>query len=125
MSIKVVKTFLSYVYLEGDVEDLISVLEYLRDKRGRNTEDVNDAIRILRNFNTFYDILRRRFKNGLAPRKSERDLIAGRVVVDKIKLIKNGKRRAVVVLDKRVSRDEIISVLEELCMNYEFVDMSI
>lgn len=120
MAVKLVKTFYGYVYTESSPEDAVKILEHIRRSWGRDTEDLNDAIRIIKNFDTFYEMLRKKFKEYIAPRKSEADLIRGKVVVDKIKLSKKGGEKVVVIVfDKRVVDESLEEVLKEL--NLEFV----
>ena len=119
MGIKLVRTFYGYVYIESEVEDAIKILNQLRSSLGRDTEDLRDSIRILENFDVFYEMLRKKFKEFIAPRKSEADLIRGRVVVDKIRLFKEGGlRKVVIVFDKRVTPDDLERILNELGLKY-------
>ncbi len=114
MTVKLTE-FMGYLNLEAGVEEAIKILELIQRKYGRDTEDVRDSLRILRNFDTFYDITRRKFKDYITPRKSEAELLRGNVVVDKIKLIKSERgNRVVIVFDKRVDRDTVLSVLRDL-----------
>ena len=121
LAIKVVRRFFNYIYLEGDLEEVISVLKYFKEKLGKDTEDLNDAIRILSNFDVFYDMMKRKFKDGLSPKKSERDLIAGEVIVDKIKLVKAGGKRAILIFDKRVNVDEVINAIQSLNLEFQYI----
>ncbi len=119
MAVKLVKTFYGYVYTESSPEDAIKILEYIRRSWGRDTDDLNDAVRIIKNFDTFYEMLRKKFKEYIAPRKSEADLIRGKVVVDKIKLSKKGNEKVVVmVFDKRMTGESLEKVLRELSLEY-------
>ncbi len=120
MIVKLIKSFMGYLYLECDAETALKVLEYVREKLGRDTEDVNDSIRIIKNFEVFYEMARKKFKDYIAPKKSESDLIKGLVFVDKIKLSKsNGNRVVVLIFDKRVSEELIRSILDSLNIEYE------
>lgn len=121
--IKIVKSFTGYLYAEGDRQTLTKFLEYLRDVCGRNTADVEDAIRILKNFNVFYDMMRRKFKDFIAPKRDEANLIRGHVTIDKIKLIKNGSSEyAVIVFDKRINLEILTNTLNELGIEYEVIE---
>jgi len=104
---------LGYVYLRSPLEVALNVLRKLSELRGWS-EDLSDAIRILENFDTFYEFMKRKHKEYIAPRKSESDLLAGRVVVDKLKLEVNGERVVTLVFDKRVRYEEVLEVLREL-----------
>ncbi len=116
---KLVKTLFGYIRLETCAEEAIKILNYLKSSGGRDTEDVNDALRIIKNFDVFYEMMKKKFKDYIAPRKSEVDLIRGRVTVDKIKLSKNGTKRVIIILDKRVSEELITKALEHLGIKYE------
>ncbi len=121
--VMLVKTFTGYLYVEGECNDLIEILKYLRDKYGRRTADVDDAIRILSNFSIFYDMMRRKFKDFIAPRKDEADLIKGLVTVDKVKLIKEGgKDLGVIVFDKRVELKLLLNAMKELGIEVNIVE---
>jgi len=104
---------LGYVYLRGSLEVALGVLRKLGEHRGWS-EDLGDAMRILENFDSFYEFMKRKHKEYIAPRKSESDLLAGRVVVDKLKLEVNGGKVVTLVFDKRVRYEEILEVLREL-----------
>lgn len=121
LGVKITKSMFGYVRLEGVVDDVLKVMKAVRDVWGRDTEDVNDTIRILSNFDVFYESMRRRFKEYIAPRKRESELVKGLVVVEKIKLTKEGGRRAVVVFDKGIELDDIKHLLDELGIEYEVV----
>ena len=98
--------YLGYTYVTGDVEDILALMKAMRDSLGRDTEDVNDTIRILEHFEEFYETMKRRSKDYIAPKKSEADLVRGIAVVEKIRLVKEqGTNRAIVIFDKRVDDD--------------------
>jgi len=121
MTVKLVKSFMGYLYLECDVETALKVLEYAKGKLGRDTEDVNDSIRIVKNFDVFYEMARKKFKDYIAPKKNESDLIRGLVFIDKIKLSKsNGNKLVVLIFDKRVSEELVKNILNDLNIKYEF-----
>lgn len=121
--VRLVKTFTGYLYVEGECSDLIKILKHLRDRYGRRTADVDDAIRILSNFSVFYDMMRRKFKDFIAPRKDEADLIKGLVTVDKVKLIKEGgKDLGVIVFDKRIESKLLLNAMKELGIEVNIVE---
>ncbi|RLG78793.1 MAG: hypothetical protein DRO10_02080 [Thermoprotei archaeon] len=116
---RLVKSFFGYIYLEANVDEAVKVLEAMKEL-GRETGDVEDSLRILRNFDAFQEMLRKRFKEFIAPRKSERDLIMGRVSVDKLRLIrKGGERKVVIVFDKRVPEDDVVEALQKAGVEFE------
>ncbi len=116
---KLTRTLFGYIRLETNAEDAVKVLNYLKNAGGRDTEDVNDALRIIKNFDVFYEMMKKKFKDYIAPRKSEVDLIRGRVVIDKIRLSKNDVKKVTIVFDKRVSEELITKALEDLGIKYE------
>jgi len=113
--LRVSRSPFGYIYVEGSPEEVVSLLELIRNEWGRDTDDLDDAIRIISNFDVFYEMMRKKFKEYISPRKREADLIRGLVVVDKIKLAKSGDARIVtVVFDKRVDQDELERLVEKL-----------
>ncbi len=104
-----------YKSVELSVDEAEKLLRLIVEKLGIEPNDVNEAFRILRNFDVFYETQKKKFKDYLVPSKSMNDMILGRVVVDKLKLIKEGgKNRVVVVFDRRVPEETIIEALKEL-----------
>ena len=94
------------------------LLDIVTENLGFESNDVNETYRILRNFEAFYETMKKKFKDYLVPSKSMNDMILGKVVIDKVKLIKEGDKRLVVlVFDRRVSVDLIEKSLRE--MGYE------
>ncbi|MEM0361544.1 MAG: hypothetical protein QXH57_01430 [Sulfolobales archaeon] len=121
--IKLVRSFTGYTYIEGDRVSITKILTYLKEVYGRNTSDINDALRILNNFNLFYDMMKRKFKDFISPTKDEGDLLKGLVVVDKIKLFKkDGVESVQLVFDKRIGLDFISKILKELQLDFELVE---
>ncbi|HID80289.1 MAG TPA: hypothetical protein EYP48_01040 [Ignisphaera sp.] len=104
-----------YIAVKLDAEGAIKLLETLRAKLGKGGEDVDDAIRMIRNFDAFYDFMRKKFKEYLTPKKNLSDMIKGLVIVDKIKLIKENDTKYVVILfDRSISKGDVLAVLSEL-----------
>lgn len=97
-----------HVVVEGPAAEVAEILRRVSSESGL-TEDVEDTLRILSNFDVFYGMLRRKFKEYIAPRRSEGDLISGRALVDKVKLyMEGGVKKAAVVFDKRVDYDKVV-----------------
>jgi len=116
---KLTKTLFGYIRLETDAENAVKILNYLKSTSGRDTEDINDALRIIKNFDVFYEMMKKKFKDYIAPRKSEVDLIRGRVVIDKIRLSKDNVKKVTIIFDKRVTEELITKALEDLGIKYE------
>ncbi|MCE4599671.1 MAG: hypothetical protein F7C81_05685 [Desulfurococcales archaeon] len=104
-----------YKSVELSVEEAEKLLSKITETLGFESNDVNETFRILRNFDVFYDTMRKKFKDYLAPSKSMNDMIRGTVVVDRLRLIKEGDTRKVrIVFDRRISEDLLMEVLSEL-----------
>lgn len=111
----------SYIAVELDREGAINLLQKLRQNLGRGSDDVDDAIRMIRNFDTFYEFMRKKFKEYLTPKKNLSDMIKGLVIVDKIKLVKRDDERIVVIVfDRSVSREDVEKALSELGYSIEY-----
>jgi len=79
------------------------------------SKDVMEALRIVRNFDEFYEFQEKKFKDYLVPDKDISDMIRGAVVVDSLKLIKRGDVKEVLVtFDRRVSEEVIAEALKDL-----------
>jgi len=109
---------LGYIHLELSLENALRVLKLLRQKRGFY-EDIEDSIRILENFDAFYEYIRKKYKEYIAPRKNEADMLTGKVTVDKIKLEVNKIKKVTIVFDKRVKTEEITEILRDLGLEFE------
>ncbi|MEO3992788.1 MAG: hypothetical protein QN229_00500 [Desulfurococcaceae archaeon TW002] len=97
--------------IEGVLTDVYSILEKIAEELGL-TEDIEDTLRILKNFDAHYSSLRRKFKEYITPRKNERDLLLGRVIVDKIRLrVENNQKIVTIVFDKRVNPEYILRLV--------------
>jgi hypothetical protein len=104
-----------YKHVDLPVEDAIKLLEKIAERIGGKTNDISETIRYIRNFNEFYEYMRKKFKDYIAPPRRPDDYIKGKVVVDKVKLYMDGEsKRVVIVFDRRVDIDLISSCLREL-----------
>ncbi|MCE4600539.1 MAG: hypothetical protein F7C38_03110 [Desulfurococcales archaeon] len=104
-----------YKNVRVPLEEAEKLISLVVDRLGFESSDVNEAYRMLRNFDVFYETQKKKFKDYLVPSKSMNDMILGRVIVDKIKLVREGDKRIVVLsFDRRVPLDVIVGALEEL-----------
>lgn len=98
-----------------DAEKL--VLEVSR-RLNVESKDLMETLRILRNFDEFYEFQQKKFKDYVVPDKDISDMIRGAVVVDSVKLIKERDKKFVVItFDRRVKEDVIVDALKS--MGYE------
>lgn len=111
-----------YVAVEVRAEHAVDILTALRKALNKGGDDVNDAIRMIQHFDIFYNIMHRKFKEYLTPRKDVGDLIKGNVLIDRIKLVKkNSEKYVVIVFDKSVSKENLINILNNL--GYEITNI--
>lgn len=79
------------------------------------TKDLEEAKRIIENFDEYYSIARKKYEGYLIVPKDMAESIRGRTVVHKLKLIKEDDMKIVeFIFDKRISRELIIKALNEI-----------
>lgn len=101
--------------MELDLERARAFLQLLGRVLGYTSEDLEDAMRIVESFDEHYRYSVKKFKEFLTPAKRESELIAGRSVIDRIRLVKKGEeKRVVFVFDRRVNRDSVRKALEQV-----------
>ncbi len=95
-------------------ENAIELLECIIEKHGM-TRDLEEALRIVNNFDEYYRILRKKFEDYISPPKNQRDVIEGRVIVHKLKLFtENNEKKIEIVFDRRVNLELVKTCLEEI-----------
>ncbi len=115
MKAKISQMIGQYISVTIDADGALKLLELLREKLNKGGEDLEDAKRMIKNFDAFYDFMRKKFKEYLTPKKNVSDLIKGTVLVDKIKLIKEGDQKLVtIVFDRNIPREPVEEALREL-----------
>ncbi|MEM4513062.1 MAG: hypothetical protein QXZ41_00970 [Ignisphaera sp.] len=113
VKVKISKTIGDYVAMEVPAEEAVNIINILQDGLGRGGEDTRDAIRMIEHFETFYDMMRRKFKEYLTPRKDIGDILKKRVLIDKIKLLKrDGNRFVEIIFDKSIGVEEVLNILK-------------
>jgi hypothetical protein len=104
-----------YKSVELTVEEAEKLLSHLSKQLGYEPQDLEETYRILRNFEAFYDMARRKYKDYIVPSKSLNDMIRGTVLVDRLKLIKEGDQRKIIItFDRRVKEKVVVEALEKL-----------
>lgn len=103
-----------YISVELSADEAERLIMIVAKKVGYESQDANEALRYIRNFDVFYEMAKKKFKDYLVPPKSLNDMIRGTVIVDRIKLVRDGGRRVVVTFDRRVPLDVIVESLKEL-----------
>jgi hypothetical protein len=104
-----------YKSVELTVEEAEKLLSHLSKQLGYEPQDLEETYRVLRNFEAFYDMARRKYKDYIVPSKSLNDMIRGTVLVDRLKLIKEGDQRKIIItFDRRVKEEVVVEALEKL-----------
>jgi len=84
-------------------------------RRHGATKDLEEAKRVISNFDEYYGIAHRKSGGYLIIPKDSYDAVRGKVVVHKVKLsIENNEKIVEIILDRRVSKDLIESSLREI-----------
>jgi len=94
-------------------EEALELLECIESHHGE-TRDLSEAMRIISNFDEFYNMARKKFEEYLFIPKDSRDTILGKVVVHKIKLEKNNGKNAEIIFDRRFDIEILKKCLEEI-----------
>jgi len=107
--------FAKYKSVKLPRDDAEHLLNVLTDLLGKSTNDLQETLRYIRNFDEFFEYMRKKFKDYLAPPHRADDYIRGEAVIDKIKLIKeNNEKYVLIVFDRRVKEDIISDALRRL-----------
>ncbi len=107
-----------YRHVTLPAEDASKLLNKIAEKMGKQTFDVEEAQRYIANFDVFYEVMKKKFKDSLAPPKSINDMIRGNIIVDRVILIKeDNEKKVTIVFDRRVPIDKIEESLKELGYN--------
>ncbi len=112
--VQVKVTLGEYKVVKLSIDDSIKLINSLKGVLGYRANDLEEAERIINNYDVFIQVLERKFRNYiLIPHKIE-DTIRGRIVVDKISFkTENDEIKAIIIFDKRFD----IKFLEEALKN--------
>ncbi|MCX8196190.1 MAG: hypothetical protein N3F67_03840 [Acidilobaceae archaeon] len=104
-----------YKSVELTVEEAEKVLMEVSRALGAESQDLEETYRVLRNFDSFYEIAKRKYKDYIVPSKNLNDMIKGTVIVDRLRLAKEGEERKIVItFDRRVKEEVIAEALSKL-----------
>ncbi|BEP17550.1 hypothetical protein PYJP_09020 [Pyrofollis japonicus] len=107
--------FAKYKSVKLPRDEAIELLEKISEMLGKTPNDIQETLRYLKNFDEFYEYMRKKFKDYLAPPHKADDYIKGEAIVDKVKLIKeDDKPYAVIIFDRRISVDLLVNALKAL-----------
>ncbi|RLG76347.1 MAG: hypothetical protein DRO12_04510 [Thermoprotei archaeon] len=122
MKAQLTKFIGGYVAVTLAPDKAIELIERLRERLGKGGEDVDDTIRMIKNFDVFYEFMRKKFKEFLTPKKNISDMIRANVMIDKIKLIKNGEKLVMIIFDRSVDEKDVVETLKEMNVEIEYVE---
>ncbi len=104
-----------YRYVDLPAEKALELLNAVAELLGKRTSDMQEVERYIRNFNEFYEFMKKKFKDYLAPPHKPDDYIRGDVVIDKVRLyIEGDNKRVTLVFDRRVDIELIKRALEKI-----------
>jgi len=103
LSIKVVIDLAGSPHVVLKHEEALELLRCLGETAG-TSKDLEESIRIIKSFDEFYKILKRKFEEYITPPKDHREVVMGKSIVHKIKLVmKNSDKYVELVLDRRMN----------------------
>lgn len=103
-----------YPHLVLDIEKALVFLEVIGRRLGF-TMDLEEAKRVILNFDIYYELAWKRSDGYVMVPKNSKDAVYGRVIVHKIRLLRKGDTRIVeLIIDRRVPRQVIDEALREI-----------
>ena len=100
-----------HVKLKRDIA--LRLIEVIVEKHG-TTRDLEEARRIILNFDEYYNIARKKSDGYLVVMKDPADSLRKKSVVHKVRLlVENGEKVVEIVFDRNMSRELLISSLRE------------
>jgi len=116
----------NYKYVELHLTDALNLLGMLEKKFPDKIKDISEVQRIIENFDVFYDIAKRKFKDYILIPHEPSDMLRGRVLFDKVKLIKTSDAKKIgLFFDKNIKLKDIIEMLNSLGFEVNVVESSI
>ena len=125
-SIEIMIDLGKYKYIDLPLDKAIEFVDKAIEIYGE-TLDLNETNRYVKNFDEFYGYMKRKFKDFIAPPKSSREVVLGKVFIHKIKLYVQGsnEKRVLLVVDRRVSLDILRKILNGIGYNNVKVEKSL
>ena len=114
-SIEIMIDLGKYKYIDLPLDKAIEFVDKAIEIYGE-TLDLNETNRYVKNFDEFYGYMKRKFKDFIAPPKSSREVVLGKVFIHKVKLYVQGsnEKRVLLVVDRRVSLDILKKILNDI-----------
>ncbi len=125
-SIEIMIDLGKYKYIDLPLDKAIEFVDKAIEIYGE-TLDLNETNRYVKNFDEFYGYMKRKFKDFIAPPKSSREVVLGKVFIHKVKLYVQGsnEKRVLLVIDRRVSLDILKKILNDIGYNSVKVEKSL
>jgi len=125
-SIEIMIDLGKYKYIDLPLDKAIEFVDKAIEIYGE-TLDLNETNRYVKNFDEFYGYMKRKFKDFIAPPKSSREVVLGKVFIHKVKLYVQGsnEKRVLLVVDRRVSLDILKKILNDIGYNNVKVEKSL
>jgi len=116
----------NYKYVEIPIEEAESLLQTLLEDFPNKEKDIKEVARIVRNFDVFYEIARKKFKNYILIPHDTSDMLRGAVLFDKVKLASDEEGKKIgLFFDRNISVDDVVRVLKSLGYNVNVVKSEI
>jgi len=113
MRVKINVDFTGSAHVVLKKEEALSLLnkvsEYIGDSR-----NLSESLRIIRNFDEYYRLSRKKFEEYLFPPKDPAESLRGLVVIQKIRLMKNKEDLVELVFDRRVETNLLVEALKKI-----------
>ena len=125
-SIEIMIDLGKYKYIDLPLDKAIEFVDKAIEIYGE-TLDLSETNRYVKNFDEFYGYMKRKFKDFIAPPKSSREVVLGKVFIHKVKLYVQGsnEKRVLLVVDRRVSLDILRKILNGIGYNNVKVEKSL
>ncbi len=116
----------NYKYVELHLADALKLLGMLEEKFPNKIKDISEVRRIIENFDVFYDIAKRKFKDYILIPHEPSDMLLGRVLFDKVKLIRTSNAKKIgLFFDKNIKLKDIVEALKSLGFEVNVIESSI
>ena len=116
----------NYKYVELHLADALKLLGMLEEKFPNKIKDISEVRRIIENFDVFYDIAKRKFKDYILIPHKPSDMLLGRVLFDKVKLIRTSNTKKIgLFFDKNIKLKDIVEALKSLGFEVNVIESSI
>ncbi len=125
-SIEIMIDLGKYKYIDLPLDKAIEFVDRAIEIYGE-TLDLSETNRYVKNFDEFYGYMKRKFKDFIAPPKSSREIVLGKVFIHKVKLYvqDSNEKRVLLVVDRRVSLDILKKILNGIGYNNVKVEKSL